>query len=447
MEKLFIKFIQRNNLFRPEQKILLAVSGGIDSMVMLELFRVSGFHFTVAHCNFRLRGEESQREAEFVANTAKNLKVPFFLKEFDTRAYAREHHLSIQEAARKLRYDWLDELLPCSGCEMYATAHHLDDQIETFFINLLRGSGLTGLSGIPVKSGNVIRPLLFASRGEIEEYARRNNVRYVEDSSNFSDIYLRNRIRHHVVPAIEKISKNYRISFQRSIENINRTNQFLRAIMDTLRSQLLREIPGGVELDFSGLLRYEHSEMIAYYLLKPFGFNRNQIFQIVKHGRESSGKRFQSPTHVLYIERSCLFITTKPDEKPVNDFDVFVVNPESEIINQPIRLRFSKFEKPDHYSPDTNPCIAQFDIQKLQFPLIIRRPQKGDRFTPLGLKGTKKLSDFFTDLKFSERQKQNTWLLISGDRIAWVIGQRIDDHFKISPSTQQILQVQWLCDT
>lgn len=437
----FLHYIEVQRLFSDSDKILLTVSGGMDSMVMTKLFDLAGLNFGIAHCNFKLRGPESDMDADLVRNFARNMGVEFFLKEFETLKFARLKGLSIQDAARKLRYQWFEELILQTEFKFYATAHHFDDQIETFFINLFRGTGVSGLRGILPKNGNCIRPLLFANRIEIEDFARKNKIDYREDSSNNSDNYLRNRIRHFILPALNETRPDFRKGFDLTFNNLSGTEGFIKSEINRITDELINCEEGFWKIDLDKLRLQNSLSFVLFELLKPFNFNYENVRMIIGSLSGVSGKTFYSPTHQILLDRDSLLVRKRTDIEGQNESDVFFITEDIHDLDNPFKLSMEQHLRSSDYFMNKSRSIAHLDVDKLKFPLEIRKPKTGDHFYPLGLGGKKKLSDFFTDEKFSAVQKQNTWLLISDGEIAWVIGQRLDDRFKITPETSKILKI------
>jgi tRNA(Ile)-lysidine synthase len=433
------KYIFDRQLLVVGQKILLTVSGGIDSMVMAYLLMQLPVSLAVAHCNFGLRGDESDTDEKFVRDYAQKNKLPLFVKHFDTAGYATENNLSIQIAARDLRYAWFEELLATEGFDAYATAHNFDDQVETFFINLLRGTGIAGLQGIKSRNGNCIRPLLFATRTEIVNYAEQNNIAYREDSSNQKDDYLRNRLRHHVLPALRESSGRFESGFKSTFEILKQTQSFINDEIDR-RRQLMLHSDGDYTLIRLSYLRQEvHQHFVLFELLKPFGFNQSGIGDIIKNTNSTPGKLFLSASHRLTIDREHLVLM--PLEKEETVFNIYKINEDDEQMNQPLQLRFLVIESKE-LELKRSPDIAQLDCDKLRFPLTLRKWQAGDYFYPLGMRGRKKISDFITDQKMATIEKQNLWLILSGNDIVWVAGYRIDERYKVSSATQKVFVVE-----
>ncbi len=439
----FLRYIRKESLFSPHQPILLAVSGGIDSVVMTALFHRAGFHFGIAHCNFTLRGEESNRDERFVEQLAAGYKVPFYSRTFPTEHYARGHHLSVQMAARELRYRWFNELLDSQDFNLVATAHHLDDQVETLLINLTRGTGLDGLQGIPSKQDRVIRPLMFATRTRIEQYQQDYNLPFCVDSSNLSVKYTRNKIRHEVLPVLDSINPDFRNGLILTIERLKEAGLIVREQVHTKRDTVCSENPDGLTIHIPRLLKLSAVNTYLYEWLSPMGFNYPTIKRISESLTGISGKIFLSQTWCLLRDRDKLILrpvgsVTSP---AVSEYDI---DADVARIEQPLPLSFERIGLSGDFTPDKNPRIAFLDLAMIRFPLILRRWKKGDSFKPFGMKHTKKLSDFFIDEKFSVLEKENVWILESDGKIVWLVGHRPDDRFRITDRTTQALRIQWL---
>lgn len=441
MRKNFRQFIEKNQLILPKQRILIAVSGGIDSVVLARLFELSRYKFGIAHCNFHLRGNDSDQDAIFVSQLAERLNVPFFMADFDTVNFAEKKKISLQQAARELRYNWFENLIAVEGYASYATAHHFDDQIETFIINLFRGTGVSGLRGILPKSRNCIRPLLFATRNEIASFASEHQLTFREDSSNLKDDYLRNSIRHHILPAMVQTRPDFRSGFRRTFNNLALTELFLHHNINRLARELLIQHDNFWQIDLNKLQQHQPIALVLFELLKVFDFNSENAQMMADAIPGVSGKIFLSSTHRAIIDRDFLYIlpgTGMVDNEIETKTLIQITDNE---ITYPIRLFFRKKPMPENWEPEQNLNLGQFDLEKLQFPLELRRPEQGDHFYPLGLGGKKKLSDFFTDLKVSTIEKSKVRVLTSGDEIIWVIGYRQDDRFKIAPDTRTIFEI------
>ncbi len=432
----FLDYIHEQALFEADDKILLTVSGGIDSVVMSDLFVKSNFKVAIAHCNFKLRGEESELDAVFVRVLAEKYALPYFEKSFDTEKYASQKKITIQEAARALRYQWFETLIKRQNFRYFATAHHFDDQIETFFINLYRGTGVKGLRGIQPKAGNCVRPLLFATRDEITAYARKQNLQFREDSSNRSDKYLRNRIRHTIIPAMESVKKDFRTGFQKTFELLTKTEIFIDEEISRLRKKIILTDGELIKLPISELKNRSVTAFQLYEILKPYGFGMDAIMKIPET-LDKTGKFFLSETHQLNIDRDFLIISPLGTENN----ETFYINVETKRIEKPVTMGFEKVKSPGAIKIIQDNHVAQLDFDKLEFPLILRKWKKGDVFVPLGMTGRKKVSDFFSDEKFALYKKQNTWLLTSGKNIVWIVGHRIDNRFKIVKNTKTIYKI------
>lgn len=441
----FLNYIKQENLFLPESRILLAVSGGLDSVVMTDLFFRSGFSFGMAHVNFALRGEESERDEQFVRNLANKYQSRIFCIRFDARNYARKNKLSVQMAARQLRYDWFRQVAAETGFNYVATAHHLDDQIETFLINLLRGTGIAGLHGIPSRQGIIIRPLLFASRLQLEHYAQDNTLEYVEDSSNASRKYTRNRIRHSIIPQFEKINPAFRNEFAMTIRNIREAEAVYRSIIEKEKNRLLLPHGDGYQIPLDILKQYTPIRTWLYEMINPFNFTAAVTNDILHAIDDPSGRIFFSPTHRIVKDRDYLLVDAleKGEDKASNLAASYHIYPSNHVMEYPVKLSL-ELHSATGFVLTIQPNTACLDYDRLKFPLIIRKWKRGDSFYPLGMKGKKKLSDFFIDQKFSIPQKEKTWLLCCGKDIVWIIGHRIDDRYKITPETMKVLRISML---
>jgi tRNA(Ile)-lysidine synthase len=444
----FQVYINRYSLIAEGDKIILAISGGIDSMVLADLLLKAKVEFVAAHCNFHLRGHESDGDDWFVRKFAENRGIQCFVKHFETEKYAAKYGISIEMAARDLRYAWFEQLRQQLGYDKIAVAHHADDQAETFFINLLRGAGLNGLKGMKPQNGVVIRPLLWASREQIRKYAVENHIVWREDHTNVESVYLRNRIRNQLLPVFDELQPKARHGLYKSLEHLAAENELYRALLKEKLAQIverdgeiqrlpysvLSPIAGGPSTG-SGTLDFTFQLLFEW--LRLFGFNTDQCHFIYDALETGIGNQYFSPTHCVVIGRDDLQLS---EIKEKTDDEIQIEIGEEEILS-PVHLQFSKLEKTADFVIDKSPKVAQLDFDKLKFPLTLRHWRHGDRFHPLGLKGSKLLSDFFVDQKFTEYQKQNVWLLVSADGdILWVVGYRIDDRFKIAKDTQTVFE-------
>ena len=421
MQHSFEQYISQNNLAKPKDKILLAISGGIDSMFMLHLFAKNTFHFAVAHCNFCLRKNESDADEKFVKDFCKKNKIDFFSQQFDTKTFAKKNKLSTQMAARKLRYDWFDELMKKNKFKLLATAHHQNDVAETILINLTRGTGLAGLQGILPKQGKIIRPILFLNKNEIEEYVKKNKLKFREDSSNKKDDYMRNKIRHHVIPEL----KYFNPSLEKTFADFSKLMEFSYKIfelkIEELKHQIVSENKIQISIDLLKLKEKFEPKFHAFFLfetLKKYSFNFEQCQQIAEKNFKNTGAIFHSSTNQLLIDRNKLIVSLIDDE--MLSFDISISN-----------------KIPKQFTEN----IFYLDADKLNFPLQFRGWKSGDKFMPLGMKNFKKVSDFFIDKKISRTDKNKAMVVLSGKEIIALLPYQIDERFKLTPQTKNVLKI------
>ena len=439
MQKLFESFIKKETLFTKRDTVLLAVSGGCDSVVMCELFYKAGFSFAIAHCNFQLRGKESDTDELFVKKLAKKYKAPLFSVRFETKKHAKNSAASKQMAARELRYKWFEEIRNKNNFSTIATAHHQDDVAETFLINLLRGSGIAGFHGIAAKKGNVIRPLLFADRKQIEVYAKKNKLAFREDSSNKSDDYLRNKIRHNIIPLLKEINSNASKTIYETTLKIAAAEEIYRQQIESVSKKALQKRGEEVHLSIAVLKKLNPLETYMYELLAPFGFTFDVTNSICDSLQSHSGQIFLSPTHRLLKDRESLIIQPLKTEAAVI---IYTISSKDTKLNVPFALSIKKIKVASSFKIPVKSSVACMDADKLKFPLTLRKWQKGDSFYPLGMKQKKKLSDFFIDKKLSLFEKENVYVLLSEDKICWVVVERVDDRFKITEKTNNAILFQ-----
>ncbi len=443
MLKQFKRYIATQKLFLRKEKILLTVSGGVDSVVMSELFYQAGLRFGIAHCNFQLRGDESNGDELFVKELAEKYEVPFYVNRFDTSTYASENGISIQMAARELRYNWFDELLNSEKYHHIATAHHQNDQIETFFINLIRGTGLAGLHGILPKQNNVIHPLLFTNRERIEIFAKENKLIFREDSSNSSVKYLRNAVRHNILPQFKLLSADFEKTMIENIEKIRDTEIVFSEMLELKRNEIVRKENDKVLINIAELQKLNPLKIYLYHFLNPFNFNSETVESLIVAISDISGKQFFSPTHRLLKDRENLIIIELKEEP--SSCELKYIDAETQSITHPLTIDFRITGESEIIKINTDRNFAYLDFDKLKFPLNLRKWKQGDFFYPYGMQGKKKLSDFFTDQKFSIIEKENTWLLCSGEDIVWIVGWRIDDRYKLTGKTQKGYIAELIC--
>lgn len=428
----FQNHIEQNFAQLKDKKLLLAVSGGIDSMVLMHLFQQLNYDIKIAHCNFQLRGKESDADELFVKVKSEKLKVKSYFIRFDTENYSKENKLSIQLAARKLRYQWFQELLLENQLDYLVTAHHLDDNVETLLINFTRGTGLEGLTGIPAQNGNIIRPLLAFSRLEIENYALENEIQWREDSSNASDKYFRNKLRHVIVPILKELNTGFLDSFQNTLHHLQQAESLVNDASKLVYEKVVEEKESQLEIHLKPLLEFQNYKAYLYQWLKSYGFSAwNDIYDLVD---AQSGKQIFSETHFLLKDREKLILSVR---KSSNEEEIYVIKSLDDKVNIPLKLRF--YKAVNIFETHSN-CIF-VDESKLKFPLTIRKWQEGDYFYPSGMSGKKKLSKYFKDEKYSLLDKENQWLLGSEDQIVWVVGKRADDRFTSKETTQNIIKI------
>jgi tRNA(Ile)-lysidine synthase len=418
--------------FLKGKRVLLAISGGIDSMVLLALFRQLPNDIAVAHCNFQLRGTESDGDEAFVREQVAQLHVPLFVQKFDTKKFSEDEKLSTQLAARKLRYAWFSELLEQHGYDYLLTAHHLDDSLETFLINFSRGSGLDGLTGIPAQNEMIVRPMLVFSRETIERYALENAILWREDSSNASDNYLRNKIRHHVIPVLKELNSGFLHSFQNTLSHLQQAESLVDDASRLVYRIVVENLEDQKRINLEELLKLPNYSAYLYRWLQPFGFTAwKDIYDLVY---ATSGKQVFSETHVVLKDRIHLIVYPK---KTADISEEYWIPKDQRQVNIPLNLSLCAISDISHRSGN---CIF-VDEDKLIYPLQLRKWQEGDSFFPFGMTGKKKVSKFLKNEKASLLDKSNIWLLCSEDKIVWIVGKRQDDRFKTDKNTTRILQI------
>lgn len=432
----FKKHIQLNFPFLENKKVLIATSGGLDSMVLVHLFQHISDSFSLAHCNFQLRGNESNEDQNFVSSYALRNAIPYFTTQFDTLAFANENKLSIQVAARELRYQWFYELVAIQQFDYIVTAHHADDTLETVLINFIRGTGLDGLTGIPAQNELVIRPLLNFSRQQILDYAHANEIAWREDSSNASDYYLRNKIRHDLVPILKELNPNFLTSFQHTLSFLAASQKMAADAAAMVYELAVTEKDSAIYIDLIALKKMPNYQSYLYHWLSNYGFNSwEDIYNLVD---AQSGKQVLAPNFRLIKDRNHLIINSIATGEENQDY--FLYENQNEI-NFPLKLKLS-YTNSELVSENSTIFV---DANQLIFPLIIRKWKKGDIFQPFGMGGkSKKISKFFKDQKMSLLDKEKTWLLCSDSQIVWVIGHRQDERYRVVETTQNKLQIEVL---
>ncbi len=438
MFKNFQNYINQNLPFLTESKLLLAISGGVDSVVLTHLCHKSKLDFALVHCNFNLRGKESDKDECFVLQLAEDLNLEVFIESFDTEIYGKQNKLSTQMAARELRYNWFKELAEQLDFDYILTAHHADDNLETFLINLSRCTGLDGLTGIPKINENIVRPFLSFTRNDIVKYAKSENLKWLEDASNSSTKYLRNKLRLEVIPKLKEINPKLLQSFNKTIEHLQDSKAIIDDRIDSISDTIITKVnENGIHFDISQIEALNTPKAYLYELLKDYGFTEwNDVNNLLK---AQSGKQVLSATHRLIKDRDCLLLSEinnvilneneeslsirETDKQPQTPFGILIFDEADALFGKRANVIF-------------------VDKNKLQFPLTVRKYQEGDYFYPFGMQGKKKLSKYFKDEKLSLLDKENVWVLCSKDEIVWVINKRADDRFKVTGDTQQILKIE-----
>ena len=430
----FKKHIEAHFPALADQKILIACSGGLDSIVLLHLLQKIGLTLGVAHCNFKLRGAHSDADLSFIETIAGNLGVPVFTTVFDTKTYAKTQGISTQVAARELRYEWFYSTARANGYDRIATGHHADDDLETFFINLSRVTGLRGLTGITSNTEQLIRPLLPFSRAQIMQFAKKEELFWREDSSNSTRDYLRNKLRLDVIPAFKGVNKTVLQNFQQTQQHLKESQALLEDYITLVTKLVVSHKDTSFEIDSKQLQALPNTNTLLFELLYPYGFTD---FKAIASILESEvGKKVLSKQYVLHKDRNHLVLTTR---EQVVDSRVYCIDAKQQSCTIPIKLNFTKVAQVGEHEPHS----LYVDAAKLTYPLKVRAWRLDDVFHPFGMKGKKKLTKFFKDEKLSLLSKNSVWVLESGDEIVWVIGLRPDDRYKVTSATKEVLKIQW----
>ncbi|MGG9972409.1 tRNA lysidine(34) synthetase TilS [Ferruginibacter sp. SUN002] len=438
----FIAYIKKNNLFQQKDKLLLAVSGGVDSVVLCELCYMAGYEFSIAHCNFKLRGDNSNKDEAFVKGLAEKYKVDFFVKQFDTTAIAQQLKKGIEETARDLRYEWFAELTTHDrrqssvvGRHYILTAHHADDNIETVLMNFFRGTGIKGLHGILPKKDKIIRPLLFANKKAIINFATENNLSFVADSTNAESDYTRNYFRNILIPGVEKVFPKAQQNILNNIERFREVEILYKESIDLQKKKLMIQKGNEYFIPVLKMLQVKPLVTVLYEMIKDFGFTSLQTEEVVALLQSESGKYVQSQTHRIINNRKWLIISPN---KTIDAANILIETGDN---NLQFELGVLQIEKKENIPPSISKdaFVAQLDHDKIQFPLLLRKWKQGDYFYPLGMTKKKKLSRFFIDQKLSLIEKEKVWVVEMNKKIVWVVGMRIDDRFKITTSTKNTI--------
>ena len=451
----FQHFIKKENLFQPKDKLLLAVSGGVDSVVLCELCKQAGYDFVIAHCNFQLRGEESQRDEDFVNALGKKYAVEVLVKKFDTEKYAADNKVSIQVAARELRYSWFRELVANRSLNIghwIVTAHHANDNVETMLMNFFKGTGINGLKAILPKQGNIVRPLLFARKEELIAFAQQHKLGFVEDSSNASGKYTRNYFRNELIPAIEEVFPRVEENLMDNLHRFREIEILYQQSVDLHKKKLLEQKGNEIHIPVLKLQKTEPLHTIVYEIIRDFGFTTHQTDEVIGLLQSETGKYIRSSSHRIIKNRNWLIIS--PNETV--EAATILLEGEGSWPFAAGNLELKKIpttnlptgqagHKPQttNFKPQTSNNIAQLDATDIKFPLLLRKWKQGDYFYPLGMNKKKKLSRFLIDQKLSMPQKENTWVIEMNKKIIWIIGLRIDDRFKLTAKTNNLLQLKY----
>jgi len=452
----FVEYIKNEALFQKKDRLLLAVSGGIDSVVLCELCRQAGYNFEIAHCNFQLRGEESERDEAFIQSVGDSYSAKVFIKKFDTEKYATEKKVSIQVAARELRYEWFENLIASAAagplltpedfpktshithCISYIlTAHHANDNVETLLMNFFKGTGIKGLQGILPKQGKIIRPLLFAKKLEIVSFAKENNLSFVEDSSNLSDKYTRNYFRNQLIPSIKKVFPEVEENLLHNIERFKDAEMLYQQAIQLHKGKLLEYKGNEIHIPVLKLLKAEPLSTIIYEIIKDYGFTAHQAVEVIHLLKSGSGRFISSTTYKIIKDRKWIIISPNNTSEASN---ILIDEHDSKIIFENGQLEIIKIEKGESSLSAEN-SIAMLDVKDITYPLLLRKWKQGDYFYPLGMQKKKKISRFLIDQKLSMNDKEKIWIIESNKKIAWIVGKRIDDRFKITNATKKILKI------
>ncbi len=435
--KRFNNFLLTNDLLSEGQSVLVAVSGGLDSVVLTKLFKESKIKFSIAHCNFKLRGKESDEDETLVRELANKLKVPFYSIQFNTKKFAEENKLSIQEAARNLRYEWFEKVRIENKLDRIATAHHLNDSIETFFINSIRGTGLAGMQGIPKKNGHLIRPLLFAKRQELLDFAKKKKIVWREDSSNFKDDYLRNDIRHNLIPILQKKNPGFEDGMQRSLAFFGFANEVQKLfINDWKKKNITTSSEGSIVIKLKKIYESDFGPELLSAVLHSYSITNLDPIKILN---STSGKIFQSKSKRILFDRDSLILKANSEEQ-IDELMISHTPDRIQVGNLTYDFERLNASKLSSIPRDKN--IHIIDAGKLTFPLKIRRWQAGDSFYPLGMSKRKKISDFLVDEKVNRFLKEMTYVLLSEQDIVCILGHRIDNRFKLTDETVSVLYIE-----
>jgi len=430
-------YIQKHQLLDHKKAIIVGVSGGTDSVALLHILVSLGYDCVIAHCNFHLRMEESDRDEEFVRELGKQLNVPFYHVDFKTTEYASREGISIEMAARDLRYNWFHELLKELDAQAIAVAHHADDSIETMLMNLVRGTGLRGLTGIQPRNKKVVRPLLCCTRLELENYLIEEGLDHVEDSSNASTDYQRNKFRNEIIPLLEEVNPSARQTLYDSLLRFEGNLAIYQQAIDRIKEQIIYKTGGVIRFNIELIKQQVHIPTIMYELLQPYGFSPALIEQVTQNLDAESGKIFYSDNYRLLKDRKYLLLSAREETAT----DSYLIQENDTELTEPIKLTLRKMTVVPGFKVSKEKGCVHLDAALLHFPLQLRHWREGDYFFPFGMKQRQKVSDFFINNKLSMLEKEHSWLLVSGEDIVWIVGQRMDNRFRLTDATKEAVEV------
>ena len=430
-------YIQKHQLLDHKKAIIVGVSGGTDSVALLHILVSLGYDCVIAHCNFHLRMEESDRDEEFVRELGKHINVSFYRIDFKTTEYASSEGISIEMAARDLRYNWFHELLKELDAQAIAVAHHADDSIETMLMNLVRGTGLRGLTGIQPRNKKVVRPLLCCTRLELENYLIEEGLDHVEDSSNASTDYQRNKFRNEIIPLLEEVNPSARQTLYDSLLRFEGNLAIYQQAIDRIKEQIIYKTGGVIRFNIELIKQQVHIPTIMYELLQPYGFSPALIEQVTQNLDAESGKIFYSDNYRLLKDRKYLLLSAREETTT----DSYLIQEDDTELTEPIKLTLQKMTVVPGFKVSKERECVHLDAAQLHFPLQLRHWREGDSFFPFGMKQRQKVSDFFINNKLSMLEKEHSWLLVSGEDIVWIVGQRMDNRFRLTDETKEVVEV------
>lgn len=432
MIKRIEKYIDKHQLLKPNAKVVVGVSGGADSVALLHILMKLGYNCIVAHCNFQLRAEESNRDEHFVEQLSASNAIAYRHISFDTKAYAKVHKISIEMAARDLRYEWFSKLLNDEQANAIAVAHHSDDNVETMLMNLTRGVGLHGLTGIPNRNQQVVRPLLCVSRVDILHYLRKNNLNHVTDSSNAENDYTRNKFRNQLIPLFEGINPSFKNAINATSERMLEVEQIYLDHIQKIISEISFTSDNQLWIDKAKINAFSYKKSILFELLSQYNFSNDTINRLSEIFDNQPGAVFYSESHLLLNDRTHFIVS----ERKQADKNSYTITPEG--IVEPIQIKISK--RPNDGTINKSPFVATFDAAKISFPLELRKWNEADYFHPFGMKGKKKLSDFFIDQKLNRLEKENCWIISANNQIIWVVSHRTDNRYRVNKDTTELIE-------